>query len=220
MFFLASLTLASIACKSDKKNETGTEAPKEVATESNESAKYVVNTDQSTIEWKGTKPTGEHIGTIAIKSGAFFFKKEALESGKIVIDMNSITVTDADFPDDKKKMLEAHLKGTAEGKESDFFNVEKYPTASFEVTGLEGEGKDLLLAGNLTIKDQTHHVKFPIEVSWATNGNSIKMSSETFTIDRTKWGVNYGSKSIFDSLGDNWISDDIELTIHLKATKE
>jgi len=36
-------------------------------------------------------------------------------------------------------------------------------------------------------------------------------------IDRTKWDVNYGSKSLFDNLGDKFISDNIELQIELQA---
>jgi hypothetical protein len=47
----------------------------------------------------------------------------------------------------------------------------------------------------------------------------MTLTSEPFTIDRTNWGVNYGSKSIFDNLGDKFISDDIQLTVKLQATK-
>lgn len=219
VFVIASVAMASIACKSDKKNETQTKTPQEVAKKSEGAQKFVVNTDQSTIKWMGSKPTGEHIGTIAIKSGEFFIKDGTMEGGNILIDMTSIQVNDADMPDDKKKGLEAHLKGTAEGKENDFFNTTNYPEATFEVTGLTGEGKKMLLEGNLTMKDKTHNVSFPIEVSWASDGSVMKLTSEPFIIDRTKWGVNYGSKTVFGNLGDNWISNDIRLTIMLKATQ-
>ena len=45
----------------------------------------------------------------------------------------------------------------------------------------------------------------------------VQVKSETFTIDRTKWGINYGSKSIFDNLGDKFIDDDMEITIDVTA---
>ena len=51
------------------------------------------------------------------------------------------------------------------------------------------------------------------------NGESMEITSEEFTIDRTKWNVNYGSKSVFDGLGDKFINDDISLKINLKANK-
>ena len=48
----------------------------------------------------------------------------------------------------------------------------------------------------------------------------VKITSETFAIDRTKWDVNYGSKSVFDNLGDKFINDDIELTVTVVANKQ
>jgi hypothetical protein len=47
----------------------------------------------------------------------------------------------------------------------------------------------------------------------------MTLTSKPFSIDRTKWGVNYGSKSIFDNLGDKFINDDIGLEIELHASK-
>ena len=74
-----------------------------------------------------------------------------------------------------------------------------------------------MLSGNLTLKDVKNNVTFPVSVS--NNGNTITLTSETFSIDRTKWNVQYGSKSIFDNLGDKFINDDIELKIMVKANK-
>ena len=36
------------------------------------------------------------------------------------------------------------------------------------------------------------------------------------TIDRTKFGIKYGSGSFFDNLGDNMIYDDFILDVNLK----
>ena len=47
----------------------------------------------------------------------------------------------------------------------------------------------------------------------------LTLSSEVFTIDRSKWNVKYGSKSFFDDLKDKFINDDIELKITVKANK-
>ena len=120
----------------------------------------------------------------------------------------------------KAKNLEAHLMGTVEGKEGDFFNVQEYPEATFEVTGFEmKEGKNWL-TGNLTLKEKTKSIAIPVNMDINNDGSEIKITSEPFTIDRTDWDVNYGSKSVFDNLvGDNVISDDIELQLMVKAKK-
>ena len=128
--------------------------------------------------------------------------------------MNSITVTDLD-QNSGKESLESHLKGTVEGKEGDFFNVMQYPTATFEVTGVAALAGKMMMSGNLTMLSISQNISFPVQVT--SQDNMVQVKSETFTIDRTKWGINYGSKSIFDNLGDKFIDDDMEITIDVTA---
>ena len=107
--------------------------------------------------------------------------------------------------------------GTVEGKEGDFFNVTAYPFSTFQITEVATVEGKTMVSGNLTIKDKTHNISFPATISM--EGNVLKLTSETFTIDRTQWGVNFGSKTVFDNLGEKFISDDIELTVNLVANK-
>ena len=166
------------------------------------------------ITWTGSKPAGTHTGTINLQSGAVQVAGDAI-TGSFVIDMNSITNTDLEG--DSKASLEAHLKGTAEGKEDHFFNVAEHPTASFEVTGVTDNAGVKTMQGNLTIKGITKNIEFP--VTYAIEGDMMTLSSKTFTIDRTQWGIEFMSKSILDDLKDGFISDDMEITISLKAKK-
>ena len=129
--------------------------------------------------------------------------------------MNSLVSTDLEG--EWKDKLEAHLKGTVEGKEGDFFNVAKFPTAAFEVTGSEDADGKTNLSGNLTLKGVKNNITFPVSV--VTEGDVLTITSETFTLDRTKWGVNYGSKTIFDNLGDKFVNDEMEMKITVKAKK-
>jgi polyisoprenoid-binding protein YceI len=108
---------------------------------------------------------------------------------------------------------EGNAKLVGHLKSADFFDVEKFPSAAFEITGL----KDNMLSGNLTIKGTKNNVSFPVTVS--NEGDMMTLASEAFTIDRSKWNVKYGSKSFFDNLGDKFINDDIELKITIKAKK-
>lgn len=215
---IAAISAGSVACKNDKQNQVQPGEAQEAAAASDQARQYEIDTTESTIEWRGTKPTGEHIGTIDIQSGSFTATEEQIESGNVTIDMNSIAVTDEGMDDDDRKSLENHLKGTVEGKETDFFNVNEYPTATFEITGVTEKDGQKMLQGNLTIKDETKNIEFPVSTS--IDENVLTVESETFVIDRTDWKVNYGSKSVFDNLGDNFISDEMELTINVRATAQ
>ena len=215
IFMVFALGITMIACK-DKAKEANTNEAEAVAESTSNSVKYSANAEASVIEWKGFKPTGTHNGTVNIESGVLKTENGSLQSGTFLIDMASIV--SLDLEGDYKDSLENHLKGTVEGKEGDFFNVTKFPTGAFEITGTEtNEAGQTILSGNLTLKETKYNVSFPIAIT--NEDNTLTLSSDAFTIDRTKWGVNYKSKTIFDGLGDKFINDEIELKITIKATK-
>ncbi len=178
---------------------------------------YAVSAAGSTIMWEGAKVSGKHKGTIGVKEGSVTFTDGALSGGKFTIDMNSITVLDLEGG--KKAGLEGHLKGTAEGKEDHFFNVAQFPTAMFEITKatkiMNNDDANYAVTGNLTLKDVSKSVSFRAQVDEA-NG-SVSVSTPPFTIDRTEWGIQYGSSKFFDDLKDNAINDEIGLQIKLAA---
>ena len=214
--FLA-LAISMTSCK-DKADKATTSEAETAAVSEDTSAKYIVNASESIIHWKGFKPTKTHTGTINVENGVFKTSDGNLQSGTFLIDMKSIKVTDLEAGKGKES-LESHLMGTVEGKEGDFFNVNEYATAAFEITGTEAmEDGKTQLSGNLKIKDEKHKISFPVTIS--SNGDNISIESEPFSIDRTTWGVNFGSKSVFDNLGDKFINDDIELKIVVKASQE
>lgn len=208
---LAFISFGAFSCKNTEKE---TENPvEEVAEATDMAVDYNVDTAASKIMWEGSKPTTVHHGTISISSGSIAVNDGKVEAGTFTIDMNSINVEDEDIDGDDKANLEAHLKGTVEGKEGDFFNTKEFAKATFEMTGFEKN----MIKGNLTIKDKTNPVSFNATISM--EGNKLMLKSEPFVIDRTKWDVNYGSKSKFPSLGNKFISDDISLTVSVVADK-
>lgn len=212
---IVAITASLVSCKKAKEANTSEAEPAAVA--ESVSQKYVTDVSVSTIEWKGFKPTGTHNGTINIETGVFQVTDNNLQSGTFLIDMTSIVALDLEG--EYKTNLENHLKGTVEGKEGDFFNVNEFPSAAFEISSTESmEGGKTMLSGNLTIKGVENNISFPVNVY--SEGDKLTITSEPFTIDRTKWGVNYGSKSIFDNLGDKFINDEIELKINIVAFKK
>ena len=210
---VVALAVAITGCK--KANEANTSDAEAAAVSESTSQKYTTNVAESVIEWKGFKPTGTHNGTVNIETGTFQINDGELQSGTFLIDMKSIACSDLEG--DMKANLESHLKGTVEGKEGDFFNVNKFPTGAFEITGAKTEGGKTMVSGNLSLKGNKHNVTFPATVT--TDGDNLTIASDAFTIDRTKWSINYGSKTIFDNLGDRFINDEMELKITVKAKK-
>jgi polyisoprenoid-binding protein YceI len=214
LFLIASVML-TVSCKNDK-----TETPEvqdEAAVASDSSTPYVVDSAASIIEWVGAKPTGKHNGTIAISNGEVYLNNGKIESGKFTIDMTSITVLDLKAGDGKED-LEGHLKGLGKEEDADhFFNTNKFPEGSFEITAVNTVDAQTTVEGNLTLKGITNPVKFPATIT--LDGNKMTLSTESFKINRTEWNVNYKSKSIFDDLKDKFVNDDIELTVNVTATK-
>jgi len=199
IFTIIVIGIAVIGCK--KATETSISGTETALKSEASSQKYVVNTTESVIEWKGFKPTGSHNGTISVEKGVFTTDNGKISSGNFLINMNSIKDSESNA------RLEGHLKSL------DFFDVEKFPNARFEVT----EIKENMLSGNLTIKDITNNVSFPILIS--QDGDAMSFTSETFKINRSKWNIRYKSKSFFNDLGDKFIDDDVEIKITIKANK-
>src|SRR5690554_4775727 len=212
LLFMSVILLAS--CKNENAVK-GTEA-QEVVTQSDKSVIYVVNTETSKVDWEGSRPASSHTGFIELKEGRISLDSEnAVESGDFVLDLTSITVTDLEG--EYKEKLEAHLKGTATEGADDFFNITRYPNGNFSVTGVRVADGKTYLQGNLTLKEVTKNIEFPINIS--LDGDKLILQSEKFHIDRTQWGINYESKTIFTNLGDKFINDDVALQIYLEATK-
>ncbi|MDO1499973.1 YceI family protein [Winogradskyella maritima] len=211
VFSLVAIATLSLTSCNDKAKEAETSEAEEAAVAEVTATAYTISTDDSTIMWKGFKPTGTHNGEIAVSGGDLSVEDGMIKSGTVTIDMGTIEVKDIPAEEEGNAKLKGHLSSP------DFFDVETYPTAKFVVTGMsEADGKTML-QGNLTLKDATNNVSIPVSTSM--NGDVMTLTSEAFTIDRSKWNVKYGSKSFFDDLGDSFINDDIELQISVKANK-
>lgn len=209
-----SVLLFAASCSNSPKNKIeGTDSQ---AIASGSGQELVVDTQASSIHWIGTKPGGSHHGTIGIKEGNLAINGTELVSGSFTIDMNAIV--DEDLTDQKmNEMLVTHLKS------ADFFDVEKYATSNFAITKVEAvTGNDSIthrISGNLKMKDVEKNITFDAKIT--KEGDDYKAVTVPFTIDRTQWNVQYGSKSIFADLKDKFIDDNIELqiTIIAKAAK-
>ena len=161
----------------------------------------------SNVQWIGRKVTGEHSGCIQL-AGGFIVKNDGkLESGEILMNMQSITVDDIEDPKWNQKLVD-HLIN------DDFFNSAKYPTAKFVFNKFEGKGADTYVSGEMTIRDKTVSTDLILNVVVDTDSS---YSTGSITIDRSLFDVKYGSGSFFEGLGDKMIMDDFTLNFKLIA---
>ncbi|MDO5607092.1 MAG: YceI family protein [Capnocytophaga sp.] len=208
-------TIAFVGCKNTNKAEQAVDTVVEEVTETVKGLlpnSYTVVPTESVVEWVGTKPAGKHNGTVTVQEGGFAVDNGTVTGGDFTLDMNTITVLDLEG--DEKAGLEGHLKGTGKEDAVDhFFNVTKFPTATFVLKSFDGTN----VHGDLTVKGVTKHISFPATVT--VSDDEVSLVSQPFTINRVDYGINYGSKSIFDDLKDKFINDDVELVVKVKATK-
>ncbi len=163
--------------------------------------KMKINTEESSVNWVGKKVTGSHTGTLSFLEGYLEMDGDNITGGKFVVDMTTLQVTDLQAGRGKEK-LEGHLNSP------DFFGVEENPTATFEITEAAKSGDHYSVMGDLTIKGHTESMKIRLSV----NGNT---ASTTLNVDRTKFGIRYGSASFFDGLKNKAINNEFELNINL-----
>ncbi|USN54563.1 MAG: YceI family protein [Candidatus Peribacteria bacterium] len=155
----------------------------------------------SSIEWTGTKVTGLHTGTVAIKSGVLRTDPEGvLVDGGVTADMTTIT--------SDTEAVTKHLMS------EDFFNVPEFPTSMLKITKVVPTGTDneYTATAELTIKGITNIITFPL--TWAADGD-VYRGSARFDIDRTLWDIRYGSLKFFSDLADKAINDMIQFQVNI-----
>ena len=156
-----------------------------LSTTSNAQEKLNINITKSSLKWIGeyTFYFGGHDGFINFKEGYFIKTKDVLTGGEFIIDMNSISNRDIKTKKGNESLV-MHLK------DSDFFDVKKYPLAKIVITSVEYfEDKSMRIHANLTIKGITKPIRFN-----ATPNYQEKSLTAKFKIDRRAWNVNYKSK--------------------------
>ena len=122
------------------------------------------------------------------------------------VDASSIVVKDEN--------LQAHLGAP------DFFDTERYPELRFSSDSIRRDGEQLVLDGELTIKDQTHPVEArgTITDPHETLGGAIKIGVTLETvIDRTQFGLEWNAPL---PKGGFALANDVKLTVELELAQD
>ena len=176
-------------------SEAGQVAPQTVPGQ-----KYVITPQNSKIEFTGSKVTGSEDGSFGDFSGQIDYAGNPETSRvNITINMGSVTT--------KSQGLETHLKT------ADFFDVAKYPQATFVSTAIKPgseKGATHTVTGNLMMHGVTKAITFPATIN--VSGDAATVESN-FSINRKDFGINYPGPR------DNLIRDDVVLALHIRANK-
>lgn len=166
-------------------------------------ATYTADTEESELVWNGKKVSGEHFGTVDLKSGHIVVAENEVVGGEFVFDLNTINTTDLEG--EWKDKLDGHLKS------DDFFDVANHPEATLVVTEVKAGDTDgeLVVAANLTIRGTTKNITFDAQVEELTE-TSVKVTAD-FNIVREDWGINYTGAQ------DDLISKEINFKVNIVA---
>lgn len=176
---------------------------------------YALQPQLSTLGWEGKAVTHGHNGTMDFASGELLVKGDAIVGGTVTVDMKTMKALDIKDAESQGKFV-GHMSS------DDFFGVEKFPTSIFKivsVTPIKGatkEADNATITGDMTIKGVTQRLSFPAKVGVK---DGVAAATGKMTIDRTKFGLKYGSKSFFDSIGDKAIYDNFDLIFNVIAKK-
>lgn len=133
---------------------------------------YIVE-QNSLLGRKASKPGWAHTGIISVLSGFIVINNNMITAGNFTLEMPSIKVLDIDDSNFEMKIRD------------DFFEADLYPVSYFILSGSQFVDGKIIVSGELTIKDQTHPITFPIYMTHNTNTVHIQAS---FAIDRlVRW---------------------------------
>ncbi|HYF04540.1 MAG TPA: YceI family protein [Patescibacteria group bacterium] len=182
------------------------------------SGTYVFDVNESSFTWEGKKPLISNYvdtGTVKIKQGQAEVRDGKLVGGSAVVDLTTISATQTG-KGSGNEMLQKHIMS------SDFFDTTKFPEATFAITSATQDPSDptkYTVQGDLKIKDVSEKVTFDATLTQEADGDALFHARTS--LDRTKWGLKYGSGSFFKDLGDKVIDDlfSVEFKVHATLQK-
>jgi len=176
---------------------------------------YSLVIPESFVNWKGMHVMGGkgHQGYIKPLTGTLAFDANGtIAGGYFELDMNTITLTDKKDTSSDNGLV-SHLK------DPDFFNVKKYPKATFQLTKAIKVSSDSSynITGQLTLRAITQEIHFPATI--VRNGEDI-VATASFIIDRTKWGITYQSGSVMGLVKDELLEDKVPVSLALRFHRQ
>lgn len=163
----------------------GAAKPKDSPIEKVSAEDYVLDADHTTIAFSIPHLVISEVeGRFKKFSGEFSLDEAALKAGKAEGIKVKATVDVASIDTGIEKR-DDHLRSP------DFFDTKKFPKLTFVSTGIEGKGKELVLKGDLTIRDKTRPVKLNLDFKGTVSAYDKKRAAfkATTTFNRKDFGL-------------------------------
>lgn len=207
LLFALSLLLILPACQSEIDEKPAAEVSESSTTMASDTAVTQpaagavtanVIKEKSSIEFVGAKVTRDHQGKFNQFDGTLDYVGGKPDRISFDIDLGSIETDTAD--------LTTHLKS------ADFFDVAKYPKATFRSTSLteapagSPAGTTHMLKGTLDLHGVQKEVSIPVTATQTADGVNAKSE---FTINRHDWGISY------KGMADDLIKDNVLIRLNL-----
>jgi polyisoprenoid-binding protein YceI len=169
--------------------------PAAAAAPAGQGQEYVLRAE-STVGFIGSKVTGSHVGGFKDVAGKFHVVDGKI-SGTPEVRINM----DSTWSDNER--LTGHLKSP------DFFDVEKYPVATFTIASIAEEGDKHRVTGNLDLHGVKKSISFPADLK--ITAEQLTLQAE-FAINRKDFNINYPGKP------NDLIRDEVVIKLDIKAT--
>ncbi|MCH7226958.1 YceI family protein [Haloferula sp. A504] len=171
--------------------------------------------DECRLQWLGRNLLNKHFGTIRITAGHLDFSGGTLSGGEFTFDLRSLRCDDLDG-DPLHDVLIGHLL------DHDFLDADAHPECRLVITAAEtlpdtapGQ-QNLRIEANLTLRGVTEPVAFTAAAGLTPEGRAAAQAS--FAIDRTRWGILYGSGRFFHRLAGHLVNDLIDFDVRIVTT--
>ena len=161
----------------------------------------VISPENSKVEFVAAKVTRSHNGSFKQFTGAIDLVKNNIEASRVTIDIQTNSVL-TDEPD-----LTKHLQTP------DFFDVAKYPKATFTSTRIEANnagGATHSVTGDFELHGVKKSIQFPATITVAPD--SVSVNAE-FAINRKDFGI------VFQNKADDLIRDGVVIKLTLKVPR-
>jgi polyisoprenoid-binding protein YceI len=139
-------------------------------------------------------------------------------SGAVVVGEDGAPSVNAeiavDSVDTRNEQRDAHLKS------ADYFDVEKYPTATFASTGVRESGDRYVLDGDFTLKGITKPVSLELEFNGTNPGmghGEVAGFTASVVLNRKDFGIDVDLPL---ETGGTVVGDRVTITLEIEALKQ
>ena len=187
---------AQIRRMTNQERLSGTAAPESNSPKTAGTEVLAVTPENSKVEFVSSKVTGSHNGSFKQFTGKIELAPNNIPQSTVSIDIDAASIV----ADDPK--LTEHLKTP------DFFDVAKFPKATFASTKTEPVSGDAFnVTGNLEFTVVKKSITFPAKIQ--ATADSVNVNAD-FAINRKDFGIVYTGKS------DDLIRDEVVMKLSLQ----